>query len=109
MKKLFFILATMVSCFAVAQTSDTTYCIQLMSTRNIHLVKPEMVSMTYDTVIVQSAHDGWSRVLVSYNTLEEAEIMLWTWKRSHEDAFIRKIARREVDSMPQLFSWESNY
>jgi hypothetical protein len=51
MKTLFFILCFAVS--AIAQT-DSVYCIQIMSTKNIHLVRAEHLSMsTLDTAHVE--------------------------------------------------------
>lgn len=85
---------------------DTLYCIQLFSTRNLHLVKPEMVSMTYDTVMVEFAHDGWNRVVVPYTTLEEADLMLHTWQRGHRNAFIVARPVAEVAKMVPLFTWD---
>lgn len=103
MKNLIFVIGILVSTVSFGQT-DSLYCVQLMSTRNVHLVKPEMVSMAYDTVVIEGFGE-WDRLMVPYSTLEEAEIMLWTWKRVHEDAFIVRRSVADVKKMSYLFTW----
>ena len=85
MKTLFFILCFAVS--AIAQT-DSVYCIQIMSTKNIHLVRAEHLSMsTLDTAYVEQVGQ-YHRILIAYTTYDEAWFMLTTWQRAHKDAFI---------------------
>ena len=85
MKTLFFIL------FAVsvmAQSQDSIYCIQIMSTKNPHLVEWKHLAMcTLDVPHVEQVGKQY-RILIPYETYEEAWYMLDTWKRSHKTAFL---------------------
>ena len=85
MKTLFFIL------FAVsvmAQSQDSIYCIQILSTKNPHLVEWKHLAMcTLDVPHVEKVGKQY-RILIPYETYEEAWFMLDTWKRSHKTAFL---------------------
>jgi hypothetical protein len=94
MKTLFFILCFAVS--AIAQT-DSLYCIQIMSTKNIHLVRAEHLSMsTLDTAYVEQIGQYY-RILIAYTTYDEAWFMLTTWQRAHKDAFITVRCRKHFN------------
>jgi hypothetical protein len=94
MKTLFFILCFAVS--AIAQT-DSVYCIQIMSTKNIHLVRAEHLSMsTLDTAYVEQVGQYY-RILIPYSTYDEAFFMLTTWQRAHKDAFITVRCRKHFN------------
>ena len=94
MKTLFFILCFAVS--AIAQT-DSVYCIQIMSTKNIHLVRAEHLSMsTLDTAYVEQV-GHYHRILIAYTTYDEAWFMLTTWQRAHKDAFITVRCRKHFN------------
>lgn len=94
MKTLFFILCFTVS--AIAQT-DSIYCIQIMSTKNIHLVRSEHLSMsTFDTAHVEQVGQ-YHRILIPYSTYDEAWFMLTTWQRAHKDAFITVRCRKHFN------------
>lgn len=85
MKTLFLIL------FAVsvmAQSQDSIYCIQILSTKNPHLVEWKHLAMcTLDVPHVEQVGKQY-RILIPYETYEEAWFMLDTWKRSHKTAFL---------------------
>ena len=94
MKTLFFILCFAVS--AIAQT-DSIYCIQIMSTKNIHLVRAEHLSMsTLDTAHVEQV-GKYNRILIAYSSYDEAYFMLTTWQRAHKDAFITVRCRKHFN------------
>ncbi len=94
MKTLFFILCFAVS--AIAQT-DSVYCIQIMSTKNIHLVRAEHLSMsTLDTAHVEQVGQ-YHRILIAYSSYDEAYFMLTTWQRAHKDAFITVKCRKHFN------------
>lgn len=94
MKTLFFILCFAVS--AIAQT-DSVYCIQIMSTKNIHLVRAEHLSMsTLDTAHVEKIGQ-YHRILIAYSSYDEAYFMLTTWQRAHKDAFITVRCRKHFN------------
>jgi len=85
MKTLFLIL------FAVsvmAQSQDSIYCIQIMSTKNPHLVKWEQLQMcSLDVPHIEKVGKQY-RILIPYETYDEAWFMLDTWKRAHKTAFL---------------------
>lgn len=85
---------------------DTVWCIQIFSTRNVHLVKPEMVAMMEEPALVEPAHNGWNRILIPYATLDEAETSLLTWQRAHDNAFILPRTGKKLAKMQSLFTWE---
>jgi|LauGreDrversion2_5_1035112.scaffolds.fasta_scaffold364169_1 hypothetical protein len=87
-------------------TQDTVWCIQIFSTRNVHLVKPEMVAMMEEPAMVEPAHDGWNRILIPYATLDEAETSLLTWQRAHDNAFILPRTGKKLAKMQSLFTWK---
>jgi hypothetical protein len=94
MKTLFFIL--MLSFSAAAQQTDTVYCIQILSTRTPEYIRAEHLAMcTLDQAMVEQK-DSLYRIVFLYDTYEEAEIMLTTWKRAHKDAFICRRTRKQV-------------
>ena len=100
MKTLFFILFFAVS--AIAQT-DSIYCIQIMSTKNIHLVRAEHLSMsTLDTAHVEQVGQYY-RILIPYSSYDEAYFMLTTWQRAHKDAFITVRCRKHFNQYCKPF------
>jgi hypothetical protein len=103
MKTLFFIL--LFSAAAYAQT-DTMYCIQILSTRHPEFIRAEHLAMcTLEQAQVEQT-DGLYRIMFVYNTLEEAEIMLTTWKRAHKDAFICRRTSQQVLNFYQFYTYD---
>ena len=97
MKTLFLILALSVS--AIAQQSDTFYCIQIMSTKTPQYIRSEQLAMcTFDSAKVEQAGEYY-RILFVYETEEEAEYMIATWQRAHKDAFICRRTREQVSEL----------
>jgi hypothetical protein len=96
MKTLFFILALSVS--AMAQSSDTLYCIQIMSTKTPQYIRAEHLAMcTLDKAMVEQVGDYY-RILFVYETEMEADYMIATWQRAHKDAFICRRTKEQVAS-----------
>jgi hypothetical protein len=86
MKTLFFIFILSVS--AIAQKQDSVYCIQIMSTKNPHLVEWKHLAMcTLDVPHVEKVGKQF-RILIPYETYDEAYFMLDTWRRAHKTAFL---------------------
>lgn len=85
MKTLFLIL------FAVsvmAQSQDSIYCIQIISTKKPHLVEWKHLAMcSLDVPHVEKVGKQY-RILIPYETYDEAWFMLDTWKRAHKTAFL---------------------
>lgn len=103
MKTLLFILALSFS--AMAQT-DTLYCIQILSTRHPEFIRAEHLAMcTIEQAQVEQT-DSLYRIMFVYETLDEAEIMLTTWKRAHKDAFICRRTRKQVSNYYPFFSYD---
>lgn len=104
MKTLFFILALSVS--AIAQTPDTLFCIQIMSTKTPQYIRAEHLAMcTLDQAMVEE-QDGWYRILFVYETEMEADYMIATWQRAHKDAFICRRTRKQVANLYPFVSKE---
>lgn len=80
------------------------YCIQVMSTRNPHLITRDMVNMVRGAVpMVEPGPDGYFRILIVYPTLEEAEAALYSWQRGHARAFIVVRTTSAVEKLNPLF------
>lgn len=100
MKTLLFIL--LFSATAYAQT-DTMYCVQILSTRHPEYVRAEHLAMCeLDQALVEKT-DTLYRIMFAYDTFEEAEIMLTTWKRAHKDAFITRRTREEYYNLKLFY------
>jgi hypothetical protein len=101
MKTLLFIL--LFSAAAYAQT-DTVYCIQILSTRHPEFIRAEHLAMcTIEQAQVEQT-DNLYRIMFVYDTYEEAEIMLTTWKRAHKDAFICTRTRKQVSNYYSFYT-----
>ena len=104
MKTLLFIL--LFSAAAYAQTSDTFYCIQILSTRHPEYIRAEHLAMCeLDQAQVEQV-DSIYRIMFVYDTYEEAEIMLTTWKRAHKDAFICRRTSQQVLNYYQFYTYD---
>jgi hypothetical protein len=103
MKTLLFIL--LFSAAAYAQT-DTLYCIQILSTRHPEFIRAEHLAMcTIEQAKVEQT-DSLYRIMFVYDTYEEAEIMLTTWKRAHKDAFICTRNRKQVSNYYPFYTYD---
>lgn len=103
MKTLLLIFTLLFSASAYAQT-DTMYCIQILSTRHPEYVRAEHLAMcTLDNALVEQT-DSLYRIMFAYDTYEEAEIMLTTWKRAHKDAFITVRTREEYYNLKLFYT-----
>ena len=103
MKTLFFIL--LFSAATYAQT-DTMYCIQILSTRHPEYIRAEHLAMcTIEQAQVEQT-DSLYRIMFVYDTFEEAEIMLTTWKRAHKDAFICTRNRKQVSNYYPFYTYD---
>lgn len=106
MKTLLFILLFSASAFA--QTQDSVYYIQIMSTKNPELVRAEHLSMsTLDTAYYEQSGQYY-RILIKYETFDEAWFMHTTWQRSHKDAFITSRSKKESENIKQFYTYEAH-
>lgn len=109
MRKLIFVLMLCINFGIISaqelntELSDTVWCVQVMSTRNPHLITAEMVSSFDDQAMVESV-DGWYRILFLYNDKETAEIYLHSWQRQHKKAFLTIRKRKETERYYPLFT-----
>lgn len=110
MRAFFLIIGLLVSTSVLKAQSgqnnnDTLYCIQVLSTRNPELLKPEMVSAMPDTAMVEQ-YGQFYRIMFVYNTYEEADIFLWSWRRQHKNAFLTVRTKQQVERMYPLFTFD---
>ena len=100
MKTLFLIL------FAVsvmAQSQDSIYCIQILSTKKPHLVEWKHLNMcSLDVPHIEKVGKQY-RILIPYETYDEALFMLDTWKRAHKDAFITVRTKEQFEQHSKPF------
>jgi hypothetical protein len=99
MRVLFFLLFAVT---AMAQQQDSVYCIQIMSTKNIDLVRAEHLTMAYDQAYVEQA-GSYHRILIPYTSHDEAWFMLYTWKRAHKDAYITVRTKQQFEQYSKPF------
>lgn len=101
MKTLLFIFALSVS--AMAQTSDTLFCIQIMSTKTPEFIRAEHLAMcTLDQAMIEQAGDYY-RILFIYESEMEADYMIATWQRAHKDAFICRRTRKQIEALKPFY------
>jgi len=106
MKTLLLIFTLLFSAAAYAQTSDTMYCIQILSTRHPEFIRAEHLAMCELEQAQVEQVDSLYRIMFVYNTYEEAEIMLTTWKRAHKDAFICRRTSQQVLNYYQFYTYD---
>jgi len=87
------------------ESDSIVYCIQVLSTRNPHLLRPEMVAAFDDPAMVDYS-DGWFRIVFLYANLEEAQIHLQSWQRQHKNAFIATRSRSQAKKMYPLYTYD---
>jgi hypothetical protein len=93
MKTILFILCFAVS--AIAQT-DSVFCIQIMSTKNIHLVRAEHLADSQDSAHVEQVGHNY-RIMIPYSCYDECYFMLSIWQRMYKDAFITVRCRKHFN------------
>jgi hypothetical protein len=108
MKTLLLIFTLLFSATAYAQTSDTLYCIQILSTKTPEYVTAEQLSiMPFDTVVYEQAGDYY-RLMIVYSDLFEAEISLASWQRAYSDAFICRRTFAQASLLKKFYTNEAN-
>lgn len=88
---------------ALQLSAQNYYCVQVISTRNPHLLKPEMISILPDSAKIENAGD-WYRILFVYQDKLHAEIAHTSWLKQHSNAFICVRTKEQVDRMTDLFT-----
>ena len=104
MKNLLFAIFILTSTVLSAQTY---YCIQVCSTQNPELLKPEMLYVLPDTAMVEVfTHGGqkWYRILFCYTTQEEQWVSHTSWLKQWHDAMLVTRTKEQVDKMYPLFT-----
>ena len=104
MTKLLFI-ASLFFTLQLSAQRDTFYCIQIMATHNPDMIRAEHLTETLSDVYLQAGEDI-HRVLVVHETMDEAEIMLHTWRRLFKDAFIVVRTREDIGDMLLLYTFD---
>lgn len=104
MKNLLFLIAVLFSLSAAAQ-SDTLYCVQIISTQNPQLLRPEMISILPDSAMVEYTGSTY-RIMFVYPDYEQAMIAHSSWIKQHSGAFITKRTRKQVKQFYNLYTYE---
>lgn len=103
MKTLILTISLFISISASAQ--DTLYCVQIMSTQNPQLLRPEMISILPDSAMVEYTGSTY-RILFVYPDRISAEIAHTSWIKQHRGAFITIRTRQQVKQFYNLYTYE---
>jgi hypothetical protein len=104
MKKLAIISAIALSSFAYGQKCN---CIQVLSTPNVHLLKPEEFTFTSDTALVEKVTiEGieYHRVLFCYENFNKALYYFHQFTKTYKTAILIERKKEQVNHMDRLFS-----
>jgi hypothetical protein len=110
MKTLIFILAMLLTISAYSQETAKTglhYCVQVVSTENPELLKPEYFIMMYDPAMVEIAEVNgkkYYRIIFIYNSVEDQDSALHNWKFQWGKAIRVTRTKEQVAKMYPLFS-----
>lgn len=104
MRSLLFALFISISTILSAQTY---YCVQVCSTENPHLLKPEMVSILPDKAMIEHVKIGdklIARIIFVYETKEEQMTSHTSWLKQWHDAMMITRTKEQVEKMDPLFT-----
>lgn len=108
MKNLLLSALLFLSVLSYGQSQKVYYCVQVCSTENPHLLKPEMVSiLPMDTAMVETAIVNEKvvyRILFVYETQDEQWICHTSWLKQWHDAMLVTRTEYQVKKMFPLFS-----
>ena len=110
MKTLIFILAMLFTVSAFSQETAKTglhYCVQVVSTENPELLKPEYFMMMYDPAMVEIAEVNgkkYYRIIFIYNSVDEQDSALHNWKFQYKNAIRVTRNKQQISKMYPLFS-----
>lgn len=107
MKTLFTILFTIVSITIYAQSTSTCGCIQVLSTPNIHMIKPEQFAFTTDTALVEKAivnNKETNRILFCYNNFNKAISLMNEFAKHFPTIVVIERKSNQIETLPKLFS-----
>lgn len=107
MKNLIFIIFLLTStiCFSYGQ-SKNFYAVQILSTENPHLIKPEMIPN--DTAFVDIVVIGdrmRSRIVYIYETKQEQIISHKEFLKQFPDALLVNYTEKQVKELRKLFTY----
>ena len=108
MKNLLFIFLLLASAISYGQTK-TYYCVQVCSTENPHLLKPEMLSILPDKAMIEHVKIGEkliARIIFVYETKEEQITSHCSWLKQWHDAMMIERTEEQVKKMDLLFTFE---
>lgn len=112
MKTLIFILSMLLTVSAFAQETEKTglhYCVQVVSTENPELLKPEYFVMMYDKPMVEEAivnGKKYYRILFVYNSVDDQDSALHNWKFQWSKAIRVTRTKQQVAKLYHLFKPE---
>ena len=109
MRTLIFSVLFLLSSFVTfAQSNKVYFCVQVCSTENPHLLKPDMVSLfSSDTAMVELTvvnNIMRSRILFVYETQEEQIAAHQNWLRYWPDAIMFTRTERQFKNLFKLFT-----
>ena len=73
------------------KAQDTLYAVQVLSTRNVHLLEKKHFNLFENEVPKVEYTNNYHRIIFIYDNRLDAEIMLHNWSMIFKDAFIRTI------------------
>jgi hypothetical protein len=112
MKKLIFILAMLLTVSAFSQETEKTglyYCVQVVSTENPELLKPEYFIMMYDPAMVEEAvvkGKKYYRIIFIYESVDDQDSALHNWQFQWGKAFRVTRTKEQIEKMYLLFKDE---
>ena len=109
MKNLLFAIMLLASVVSYGQTTKTYYCVQVCSTENPHLLKPEMVSILPDKAMIEHVKIGEkliARIIFVYETKEEQITSHCSWLKQWHDAMMIERSEEQVLKLQPLFTYE---
>lgn len=103
---LFFALITSTILFGQTQSEKIYYAVQIMSTENPHLIKPDMVpndTAMIDLVVINNRMR--SRIVYVYETKQEQIISHQTYLKQYPDALLITMTEKQIKGLRKLFTY----
>ena len=112
MKTLTIILALFLSVTAFSQETAKTglyYCVQVLSTENPELLKPNQFNMMYEPAMVENVEvngRNYYRIIFIYDSVDMQDSALHNWKHQHKNAIRVTRTKEQISKMYPLFTHE---
>jgi hypothetical protein len=112
MRTLIFIFGMLFSVLAFSQETSKTglyYCVQVVSTENPELLKPDYFVMMYDKPMVEEAvvkGKKYYRIIFIYESVDDQDSALHNWQFQWGKAFRVTRTKEQIEKMYLLFKDE---